>query len=81
MVSETREEVLAWLRSAGQKISLKHRGAGQFKGDTLYWGNIRSRRWFLKCYSKGDEINSKKVIFPMLCEPLKCSHMLTEPYV
>ncbi|WP_299222059.1 phage/plasmid replication protein, II/X family [uncultured Psychrobacter sp.] len=61
---ETREEVLAWLRAAGQKISLKHRGAGQFKGDTLYWGNIRSRRWFLKCYSKGDEINSKKSNFP-----------------
>ena len=58
-----RNEVLAWLRAAGQKMRLKHRGAGQFKGDTLYWGK-GSRRWFLKCYSKGDEINSKKSNFP-----------------
>mgnify|MGYP003516718375 CR=1 FL=1 len=58
-----RNEVLAWLRAAGQKMRLKHRGAGQFKGDTLYWGK-GSRRWFLKCYSKGDEINSKKSNYP-----------------
>lgn len=58
-----RNEVLAWLNAAGQKMRLKHRGAGQFKGDTLYWGK-GSRRWFLKCYSKGDEINSKKSNFP-----------------
>lgn len=58
-----RDEVLAWIRAAGQKIRLKHRGAGQFKGDTLYWGS-GSRRWLLKCYSKGDEINSKKSNFP-----------------
>lgn len=56
-------EVLAWLRAAEQKIRLKHRGAGQFKGDTLYWGK-GSKRWFLKCYSKGDEINNKKSNFP-----------------
>lgn len=60
-----RNEVLAWLRAAGQKMRLKHRGAGQFKGDTLYWGK-GSRRWFLKCYSKGDEINSKKAITLLL---------------
>ena len=60
---KNRNEVLAWLRAAGQKMRLKHRGAGQFKGDTLYWGK-GSRRWFLKCYSKGDEINSKKSNFP-----------------
>ena len=53
-----RSEVLAWLNSAGQKMRLKYRGAGQFKGDTLYWGKT-SKRWFLKCYSKGDEINGK----------------------
>lgn len=58
-----RNEVLAWLNAAGQRMRLKHRGAGQFKGDTLYWGK-GSRRWFLKCYSKGDEINSKKSNFP-----------------
>jgi II/X family phage/plasmid replication protein len=59
----SREEVLAWLEAAGQKMRLKHRGAGQFKGDTLYWGK-NSRRWSIKCYSKGDEINSKKSNFP-----------------
>ena len=75
-----RNEVLAWLRAAGQKMRLKHRGAGQFKGDTLYWGK-GSRRWFLKCYSKGDEINSKKVIFLNHCVLLKCLNMLIEPCV
>lgn len=58
-----KNEVLAWLRAAGQKMSLKHRGAGQFRGDTLYWGK-GSRRWFIKGYSKGDEINGKKSNFP-----------------
>lgn len=58
-----RKEVLAWINAAGQKMRLKHRGAGQFKGDTLYWGK-GSKRWFLKCYSKGDEINSKKSNYP-----------------
>ena len=59
----SRDEVLAWLRAAGQKMRLKHRGAGQFSGDTLYWGK-NSRRWSIKGYSKGDEINSKKSNFP-----------------
>lgn len=58
-----RDEVLAWIRAAGQKMRLKHRGAGQFRGDTLYWGK-GSRRWLLKCYSKGDEIDGKKSNFP-----------------
>ena len=58
-----KNEVLAWLRAAGQKMHLKHRGAGQFRGDTLYWGK-GSRRWFIKGYSKGDEINGKKSNFP-----------------
>lgn len=56
-------EVLAWIRSAEQKIRLKHRGTGQFKGSTLYWGK-GSKRWFLKCYSKGEEISSKNSNFP-----------------
>jgi II/X family phage/plasmid replication protein len=67
-----RAEVLAWLSAAGQKMRLKHRGAGQFKGDTLYWGK-GSKRWFLKCYSKGYEINSKKSNFP---EALRTPQML-----
>jgi II/X family phage/plasmid replication protein len=37
---------------------MKHRGAGQFSGDTAYFGK-NSRRWALKCYSKGHEIKAK----------------------
>ena len=40
-----RFEVLSWIRSAEQKVRLKHRGTGQFKGSTLYWGK-GSKRWF-----------------------------------
>lgn len=67
-----RFEVLSWIRSAEQKVRLKHRGTGQFKGSTLYWGK-GSKRWFLKCYSKGEEINSKNSNFP---EALRTPQML-----
>lgn len=67
-----RDEVLSWIRSAGHKMRLKHRGAGQFRGDTLYWGK-GSRRWFIKGYAKGDEIDSKKSNYP---EALRTPQML-----
>ena len=51
-------DVLAWIRSVGETAYLKHRGAGQFSGDTAYFGK-NSRRWALKCYSKGLEILAK----------------------
>ena len=58
-------EVMAWIRSAGEKMSLKRRGRGVFSGDTLYWGKQKKDNfWYLKCYSKGDEINGKKSNFP-----------------
>lgn len=58
-------EVMAWIRSAGEKMALKRRGRGVFSGDTLYWGKQKKDNfWYLKCYSKGDEINSKKSNFP-----------------
>lgn len=58
-------EVMAWIRSAGEKISLKRRGRGVFNGDTLYFGKQKKDNfWYLKCYSKGDEINGKKSNFP-----------------
>jgi II/X family phage/plasmid replication protein len=50
--------VLSWIRSAGQCARLKHRGAGQFATDTLYFGK-HSRRWAVKCYSKGHELTAK----------------------
>ena len=53
-----KNEVMAWIRSVGETAFLKHRGAGQFSGDTAYFGK-NSRRWSLKCYSKGLEILAK----------------------
>lgn len=60
---KNRAEVLAWIRSAGEKVHMPHRGKGVFSGDTLYWGK-GSKYFTLKCYSKGDEINGKKSNFP-----------------
>lgn len=56
-------QVKAWIRSASEKMNMPHRGKGVFSGDTLYWGK-GSKYWFMKCYSKGDEINNKKSNFP-----------------
>lgn len=54
-----RGEVLAFLRSAEQTAHLAHRGRGQLvKGSTLYFGR-NSRRWALKLYAKGPEIERK----------------------
>jgi II/X family phage/plasmid replication protein len=53
-----RADVLAWLRAAEQTAHLAHRGRGQLtKGSTLYFGKA-SRRWALKLYSKGQEIEA-----------------------
>ena len=69
---KNRVEVLAWIRSAGEKMSMPYRGKGVFSGDTLYWGK-GSKYFYLKCYSKGDEIHGKKSNFP---EALKIPQML-----
>lgn len=53
-----RADVLSWLRAAEQSAHLAHRGRGQLcKGSTLYFGK-NSRRWSLKLYSKGQEIEA-----------------------
>lgn len=55
----SRAEVLAFLRSAEQTAHLSHRGRGQLvKGSTLYFGK-NSRRWTIKLYAKGPEIERK----------------------
>lgn len=55
----SRADVLAWLRAAEQTAHLSHRGRGQLtKGSTLYFGK-HSRRWSLKLYSKGEELEAK----------------------
>ena len=55
---DNKNDVLAWIRAFGSTVRLKHRGAGQFSGDTAYIGK-NSRRWSVKCYSKGHEITAK----------------------
>lgn len=55
-----KDEVLAWIRSAGDKTLLARRGRGVFSGDTLYYGK-HSRRWSLKMYSKGHELIKHKL--------------------
>lgn len=59
----TQGDVKAWIRAAGDKISMPYRGKGVYSGDTLYWGK-GSKYYYLKCYSKGDEISSKKSNYP-----------------
>lgn len=53
------QRVLTWLRSAQESANMSHRGRGQFRGDTLYWGQ-NSRRWSLKFYPKGLELKAHK---------------------
>ena len=55
---DNKNDVLAWIRAFGSTVRLKHRGAAQFSGDTAYIGK-NSRRWSVKCYSKGHEITAK----------------------
>lgn len=54
------KRVMTWLQSAESSANLKHRGRGQFSGNTLYWGK-RSQRWALKMYHKGSELRAHKV--------------------
>lgn len=51
-------EVLSFVRAIGENAYLKHRGRGLLSGETAYFGK-HSRRWALKCYSKGHEIGAK----------------------
>lgn len=60
-----RADVLAWLRSAEHCAHLRHRGKGMLQGGcTLYFGK-NSRRWALKCYSKGLELEAKDHRLPL----------------
>ena len=62
----TRSDVLTWLRAAEQTAYLSHRGRGQLvKGSTLYFGKT-SRRWSLKLYAKGQEIEDNASHQPAL---------------
>ena len=57
---DSRASVRAWIRAAERSAYLKHRGRGSLtKNGTLYYGK-HSRRWALKFYSKGDELEAGK---------------------
>jgi len=58
----TRSDVRAWLRAAEFKSKTRH-GRPSMKGGTLYWGKS-SRRWAIKAYSKGEEIEAPKHRLP-----------------
>lgn len=55
----SRADVLAWLRAAEFKSKTRH-GRPSSKGGTIYWGKT-SKRWSLKAYSKGEEIQKHKL--------------------
>jgi II/X family phage/plasmid replication protein len=58
----SRSDVKAWLRAAEFKSKSRH-GRPSSKGGTLYYGK-NSRRWSIKCYSKGEEIEAPKHRIP-----------------
>lgn len=55
---DNRAAVLAWIHGAALTARSRHKGAGQLRGDTLYLGK-HSRRWSVKVYSKGQEIETR----------------------
>ncbi len=58
----SRADVKAWLRAAEFKSKSRH-GRPSSKGGTLYFGKS-SRRWSIKCYCKGEEIEAPKHRIP-----------------
>jgi len=54
----SRGDVRAWIRAAEFKSKTRH-GRPSSRSGTLYWGK-HSKRWSLKAYSKGDELESTK---------------------
>lgn len=52
-----RSDVRAWLRAAEFQAKSRH-GRPTMRGGTLYFGQ-HSRRWSIKFYSKGDELEAK----------------------
>lgn len=55
-------DVRAWLRAAEMQSKSRH-GRPVTRGGTLYFGQ-HSRRWAIKFYSKGDEIEDRKHKLP-----------------
>lgn len=58
-----RTDIRAWLRAAEMQSKSRH-GRPITTGGTLYFGK-NSRRWSVKFYSKGDEIEDRKHKLPL----------------
>ena len=56
---KSRTDVLSWIRAAEHKAKTR-RSRSTRSGDTIYFGQ-HSRRWTLKFYSKGEEIQVHKL--------------------
>lgn len=52
-----RSDVRAWIRAANNTAHMRHRGKGLMEEGTLYFGK-HSRRWAVKFYSKGQELDA-----------------------
>jgi II/X family phage/plasmid replication protein len=55
----SREQVRSALQVLSEFARLRNRGGAVVRGGTNYWGQ-HSRRWALKCYGKGDELEARK---------------------
>jgi II/X family phage/plasmid replication protein len=67
-----RARVRSALRALDSSAHLKHRGRGQFYGDSITWGK-GSRRWSLTGYAKGPELDVHK-LHPTLQLPALLGH-------
>lgn len=65
----SRQDVRAVIRTASLHSRSRH-GAAQTRGGTVYLG-LASRRWTLKLYSKGDELDNKSMKHQL---PTQLSH-------
>lgn len=65
-----RKSVRAFIQSAELTSHMRHRGRGVLKEGTLYFGK-HSRRWALKMYCKGDEIEAAGHRLPQGLEATK----------
>lgn len=61
-----RADVRSWLRAAEMQSKSRH-GRPVTKGSTLYFGK-NSRRWSIKFYSKGDEVEARGHKLPQQIE-------------
>lgn len=53
---DNRQNVLSWIHAASATARTRQ-GTGVLRGDTVYFGK-HSRRWSIKCYSKGQELEA-----------------------